>query len=247
MGLFTGKLGRYNGRGDSIYDAIVGEHNAAHYFAPFLPMAAIMSGKWVGNVYSTDASRDFTETKENSGTIAMSQDGLLFTTGAADGNSCNTQMIRAYPVTANKNAIFFCRLKCGDNANAGWVFGAHITDSDYWSTEPTQQAVFFKDKGAASNVVVGRTKDGTTGSNSASLFNAADDTYRDLCVVVKGTSGVQFFHKLSTTDTWTKSAMKSTNLPLAGQYLRLTANIENNTSGSGETMTIPYLGAYWQL
>lgn len=247
MNMRTAKVARYTGRGDPLFESIIGKHSEGHFFFPAWLHAAILSGKWVAHVWCADYSAaSFTETKENSGTIAMSADGLLFTTGIADGNSCNIQALRAVTLAAGKKALFFARLAAGDNTNSGWVFGAHVTDSDYWSTEPTHQAVFLKDKGAASNAVVGRTKDGTTGSNTASLFDAADATQYDLAVLINPGTHVQFLNKLTTTEVWTKT-VKTTNLPAAGQVMRLTLDIENYTSGTGETLTAPFYGMAWEV
>lgn len=245
MNMRTVKTARYTGRGTPLYEDILGKHSEGHFFFPAWLQAAIMAGKWVAHVWCADYSAaSFTETKENSGTIAMSAGGLLFTTGAADGNSCNIQALRAVTLAASKKALFFARLAAGDVTNSGVVFGAHVTDADYYDTVPTHQAVFNKAKGAG--VVVGTTKDGTTASDTATLFTAEDAVAYDLAVLINPGVHVQFLNKAITTEVWTKTT-KTTNLPAAGQSMRLSLNIENNTSGSGETLTAPFFGMAWEV
>jgi len=228
------KIGRYAGRGESLIDAIIGEHWLGAEFFP----SNLAAGLFGWNTYCETCgynAADWTETKENSGTIAMAAGGLLFTTGGADGNSCNIQLIRSATPAANLRIIAGGRLQSNDMTNTGIVFGLHNTDSDYWSTEPTHQAVLFKDKGAAT--FVGRTKDGTTGSSSSTLLTGANDTAYDFMVLYDGVNSAVFFGVKLASAAWAKSnfTKKATNLPASA--LRLTFNIENN-EGAANTMTV---------
>lgn len=243
----TIKLARYVGKGDPLEEFIIGDHSLGWGFFPAFVQHGILNGSWMAHVWGASyTAADFTEVKENSGTIAMSAGGLLFTTGAADGNACSTQAIRAPTLAAGKKVLFGARVAVGDLTNSAFFIGGSVTDADYWSTEPTHQAGFFKDKAAASNAMVGRTKDGTTGSNST-LINLTDAVYYDLNVLINPGTNVQFLYRApATTPTWTKTT-KTTNLPAAGQVLRHSMFFENHTSGAGETMTVPFFGMAWEI
>lgn len=243
----TIRVARFTGRGDSIDEFIMGAHDVGWSLFPAYVQLGILKGTWMGHVWGASyTAADFTEVKENSGTIAMSASGLLFTTGNADGNACSTQAVRAPTLAAGKKVVMGARISAGDLTNSALFIGASVTDADYWSTEPTHQAGFFKDKAAASNAVVGRTKDGTTGSNTT-LFNMADATLYDFVVEINPGTNVQFRYRApSTSPTWTV-VTKTTNLPAAGQVLRHSMFLENHTSGSGETLTVPFFGMAWEV
>lgn len=248
MPLQTGKLARYTGVGDRLSNMVFGDHSHPQSLVPLFPaisaLDGVVEGIWGCGNYS---STDWTVTGENSGAVAMAAGGLTLTTGNANGNATNIQALRAPTLVAGKKVLAVTRMIIADNTNTGWVFGLHVTDADYWSTEPTHQAVFFKDKGAASNAVVGRTKDGTTGSNVTG-FNAVDGTVYDLSILLNPGTDVTFAYRApATSKAWTLLTRKTTNLPAAGQVLRLTHSIENNTSGSGETYIAPSWGCFWEV
>lgn len=218
-------------------DVIVGQHDRGAFFLPAMGAAALLGyAPYYQDSLNGYIVAEWSETKENSGTIAQSADGLLFTTGGADGNSCNTQLIRSLTTSANtKRVAAYFRFQTADVTNTGIVLGLHNTDTDYYSTEPTHQAVLFKDKGAAT--CVGRTKDGTTGSNTATLATLVNDTDYDVSIVYDGYNSAVFFGIKLASAVWKNSdfVKKTTNLPAA--VLRLTMNIENN-EGAANTMLV---------
>jgi hypothetical protein len=231
-----GKIGNYTGLGPNLGDVIIGKHNVGLEFAPW-EFAYIPGYK----IYINDTSyvsADFTQTLENSGTIAMGASGTTFTTAGSAGNSVNDQLLKAVVPTTNKRFGMYCRAAVSDVTN-GFVLGFHETDSDYFSGEPVQQAVFYSPK--ASGTVFGVTASGSTSSSTSSLFTASNNIVYDFSILVdKVNNLVQFATKAASATTWNVTT-KTTNLPTAA--VRLTRNLENNAAVSG-TMTI-YKCIFW--
>jgi len=242
----TIKNGRYIGRGDDIRGLIVGEHSEAHYWMPALPYGQ-MGLQWYGmqNNGATYNAPDFTEVISGSGGIAMGAGGLLLTTGSLSANNTAIQALRARAVAAGKKMIAAARITLDDPSNAGMVFGFNTTDSDgyFAGVESGQFALVYLAKGATNQVVVGRTRDGTTASNSGTLISTmAANTAYDFVVVVDGTSAAHFFAKAASSESWTH-VVKTNNLPASGQSLRFSVEVANSAAAS-RTLTISYF-AFW--
>jgi hypothetical protein len=180
---------------------------------------------------------NWTETKENSGTIAYGTTGLLFTTGSGDGNSCNIQHKRAYTPASLKDIACAFRFTALDVLNTGLVFGMYTSDSDYFATEPIHQMVLYSAKASAG--ILGRTKDGTTGSNTAALATLEDDVVYDAYCFYDGEAGTLEFGIKEATERWeevpTQIARKTTNKPTGAMHFSI--DIENGEAAVN-TLTV---------
>lgn len=239
--LITARNGRYSGKGDPLKALIVGEHSKGHQFIPANLYAALVGFVGLSSNSSYNAP-DFTERTTGAGaSIAMGADGLVLTSGsAAATDDAQFQSIRSWTPAAGKRAVAFAKIKISDIANPGFVFGFANTVTDWFGTEATHSAAFLMAKGAAT--VVGRSKDGTTGSSSATLATMVADTFIELAVVINGTTGVEYWVKTAT-GSWTATS-KTTNLPTAA--LRLTCEIESGAAAN-KTLTLAYWGFYGQV
>jgi hypothetical protein len=233
-----GRNAEYGGKGTHPGNVVIGAHDLGLSCLPYDFSGLLTSWEWYLFNGSQWAAGDFgTPTAENSGTNAMSADGLLLTTGAADGNGNWFQLTRSKIATANKLMVAYARLSLGDVTNTGMVFGLAETVTDWFSAESASSAAFLKAKGAAT--MVGRSKDGTNGSSTGTLATLVNDTLVDLSVIhdyMGSAPVVRFGVKLASAQ-WQSSdfTVKTTNMPDDKQ--RLTVVLENN-EGSANTMLI---------
>ena len=233
---YPGKIGHYTGPGEPLTDVIIGMHDRGLQFAPW--NFAHVSTYDIHNTGMTYTAAEWTQTLENSGTIAMGTSGILFTTGAASGNNSSHQLIRDVVPNTGRRFGVFMRCSFGDLPNTGIYIGFCGTDTDYFSTEPTQQVGFFKDKGGTSDFV-GRCKDGVTGSNTSTLLaSGVVNTMYDFSILYDGPNAAVFFGVKPISRGWlaTDFTKKTTNLPSA--TVRLSAYIENDTENAANTMIV---------
>lgn len=222
---FPGKIGRYTGLGEPLTDVVVGRHDRGIEFMPWSFAHAFHYVTYYEN--GSYVAADYTQTLENVlGTIAMSVSGVLFSTASGNGNSCNDQLIRSTISASGMRMGCAFRASFQDVSNVGVVLGLHNTDSDYFSTEPTHQAVFLMEKG--SGVFVGRTKDGSTGSSTSTLLTPVANELYDFSILYDGYNGAVFFGVKAASGSWasTDFTKKTTNLPNAA--IRMSRNLENN-------------------
>lgn len=235
--LATAKNGQYNGPGDALDWLQVGAHDRGGIDGfPANPWAAYKH--WYGFAESASyTAADFTTRTTGTGAaIAMTAAGLLFTTGsAASTDDAQAQALRGFTPAAGKRAYAFARLQISDITHPLVAFGWSNTVTDYGAGESTDNALFLMAAGGAT--IVGRSKDGATGSSTSTLLTAVAATDVDLCVVIDGVSAVEFRYKLATSSTWLRSR-KTTNLPAANQRLTLAV-------GAGQTGASTVTVARW--
>lgn len=233
----TFRMGRYAGRGDDPADAIYGEHapqpSPLHYL-PMTPAARAKNWDFIDvlsqfSVSATDGAATLLTTLEGAApTYLLGAGGVTSLTGAADNNANHTALSRKWALTANKIAGTVCRVTfpSADLAQNDFTFGwgNAILDID---SKPSHGAYFAKEDGAAT--FVARSKDGTTESDTAQTSITA--VAWDLGVVINGTSSVDFYYKLATEATWTRTN-KTTNLPAAAQNMRAAMSWQNGDANA---------------
>jgi hypothetical protein len=199
----------------------VNRHDLGLRHFPATLGGAMIGWAWYAMSASYTAA-DFTETKENGGTIAMSANGLLFTTGAVDGNACHHQLIRSIAPASNKVQIYHARVSLADVTNTGFVFGGAKTVADWFAAEADDSLAFLKAKGAAT--VVGR--------STATLATLANGTLYDLTAIYDGYDSKAIFGIKAATAKWSTDnfTVKSTNLPVAA--LRMSTVYEHNEAAA---------------
>lgn len=255
--LFTGKLGRYTGRGDSdpIQNAILGEHapqNSPFHFFPLLPHLALQPG--LGQFDGWDfrsmgyQSNLFTVTTTGTGAaVGPAAGGLVLTTGNATGNNTTLQFLRTWTPADGKLMSMFFRVQASEASALGIYLGAWATDADPSSTEPTDFA-FFR-KLAAATVLLGRTNDaGGTPSNTANInasFAAATNYDLGLVLLATGTTTgtMLFYYKLASASTWDAPIVKTSDFPDAAVRFGMSAIAGQNVS---DTVTLAQ-AAFWML
>lgn len=242
MSYHTFKEGQYSGRGPDPALAIYGE-NAGPQPNPYswIPMssAAHMLNWDVYNLaqgfnYSaTDGVSDWYATLENSGT-ALQTNVLSLLTGAADNNAIHLALCKSWVVTASKTAVAICRatFPSADLVESDFAFGFGVTILDP-DSHPTDGAYIVKADGAAT--FLGRTKDNSTESDTATLGTSTAVAW-DFAVVINGTASVDFYSKLASASTWSRTS-KTSNLPRAGQKMRLGLDWQNGDANA-RTLTV---------
>lgn len=236
MGYHTYREGRYTGRGDDPAEAIYGEHapqpNPLHWL-PMTPAALYKYWDVIDltsaiNYSATNGVGEVHATLENSGTLLTTEAHRLLT-GAADNNAIHLAVNRSWPVTANKRAVSLCRVTfpAADLVENDFTFGFGVTILDP-DSKPTDGGYFAKDDGAAT--FVGRSKDNSTESDTATLGTATAVAW-DFAVALDGTAGIDFYVKLATSATWTRTR-KTTNLPRAAQKMRAGLTWQNGDANA---------------
>lgn len=177
--------------------------------------------------------------QDNSGTIlhtgtqAGYEGALTFVSGAADNDDISIQLNRAFLPAANKYAVCITRLYLPSSpaATVGEIGFGFANTCDMFASAPTHGAYIVRDDGAAT--AVGRSKDGSTSSDTSTLFTSAISTGYDLAVVINGVASVDFYYKVSTATAWNKTN-KTTNLPTQAQ--RLTLAFRNGSAAARTVM-----------
>lgn len=244
--LYTDKVGRYDGPGDDLAWAIVGEHSRQGIpWFPSNPWAAYK--KWIGFAESARyTAADFTERKTGTGAaIAMTAGGLVFTSGsAASTDDAQAQALRGWIAAlqvTGKRAVAFATVYIDDVTNPGFFFGWANTVTDWFGTEATASAGFLMAPGGAT--VVGRHKDGTTGASTSTLFSFVINTPVDLAVVIDGAGAVEYHWKLQSASVWNVSRV-TTNIPqTASVDLRWTLSLGSGESASNNVTVMRY--GFW--
>lgn len=211
---------------------VTGSVTSPYQFLPDSHLAAITSFDYfqmqAGGILvsTTEGASAFKSIQDNSGTILSTgtqagyEGGALFTSGAGDNDDLSVQLCRSFLPAANKYAVAIARiyLPSAPAATVGEIAFGFSATGDYHASEPTHNATFVRADGAAT--VVGHSKDGATGSDTATLFTSAISTGYDLAVVLNGTDSADYYWKVSTATAWNKS-VKTTNLPTTAQRLTL--------------------------
>lgn len=244
---YTDRVGRYQGRGDDLALAIVGEHapkDSPFFYMPANPFAALKYWRHFNLSWGPYVAAMHTETAVGAGSnIAAAAAGLLFTNDAADNDLMQMQTKMGFTVTALKRAMMYCKVQVSDATQSDFYAGYAVADTSIVAGIPTDHALFKKDDG--DTIVNGSTKDNSTASETANLitdFTAATDY--EFGVVIDGITQVHFHYKLASAAAWTK-VTKSTNLPRAGQVLLPTLLIQNGEAVA-KTMTVKELAYAWE-
>jgi hypothetical protein len=231
----TGKIGNYSGNGPNLADVIVGRHDLG---LEFFPMGMAHSAKYdlyTGNTSYTPT--DFTATTTGSGSISMSASGLLIATGATTSRAQDQLLFASTPVIGANGFRFgaYFEATFSDVTNTGFVLGFSATDTDWFFAEGAHSLAFLSAKGGTT--VVGRTKDGTTGSSTATLASLTNGVRYKFSCFYDAINSACFFAVKPASGVFVASdfVKKTTNLPASA--VRLTRVLDNNNTAIN-TMTV---------
>lgn len=245
---YPGKNGRYSGGGDPI-DRLIWGDNAPQY-SPFyyLPynQPTIDNNYFYWSLNRGYVAAEWTETLVDVGAgttgIARGATGLVFTNAANEDDGAQTQHLAAFTPAANKEAIFYARMKTSEATQFDWTLGFASVDTTVIASPTGHFATFRKDDG--DTTINGSTRDNSTTSDTADLITTfAADTEYDLGICIHGVGSVSFHYKLASAAVWTRVA-KTTNLPTGA--LRPTF-AELNGEATADSMTITKAIVAWML
>lgn len=247
---FTGKNGRYTGKGDPLEYEIYGEHapaNSPFFYLPTRPeLASLLRGCYYRSSVQPYTVEDFTYTETGAaGTLATDAAGLLFTNDGADNDFEQLQTLHTYTPAAGKIAVAYARLQVSDATQADTYFGFATADTSIVASEPTNSAIFKKDDG--DTILNGHTNDGGVGTETSNLItNWTAATDYDLGVVIVPTSAsagtVHFCYKLASASSWSR-VTKTTDFPagaVCGTFLN------QNGEAVAKTMTVSRWVFFWE-
>lgn len=165
-----------------------------------LPGAAAFARRYYGafdhfapsRLASTTAYDGFTVTAITAGTLVMADavgGWLNLTGGAADGRGIQMQSDgEMFLPAANKDIWFEARIKVADADDIDWFLGLASTDTNIFSTDPTELIAFRGDDGDAN--IDFQVRNGGTGAQADSGTDLSDATARILGFHVIGATSV---------------------------------------------------------
>jgi hypothetical protein len=150
--------------------------------------------------WSTYSATNQTETKDNSGTIAVGGEGILMTTGGADGNDNAWTSLRSRTLALGEIYVGIANLSISDADKVGMNFGFSTATTAELQTADAADGVYYA-KGKAAATVVGRVvSNAGTAADTGTLLTLADG--------VAQTIKVQFCVE-SATSAWGKWIVQS--------------------------------------
>ncbi len=153
----------------------------------------------------------------DSGEVHAVQDAdggiLLVTTNDADNdNVCLESQGEAWKLETGKKAWLKIRLKVEDADDSDFYFGWHTTDTNPFSTAPTQRAYFALTEGAAT--VTFDMDDNSTDAESDTVATLSDDTYVVLAMYYDGKGNIELYADGVKITTMTSVSIPSTEMAL---------------------------------
>lgn len=173
------------------------------------------------NDFDVFTAGDWTITALDGGTdsgevtaVADADGGVLtVTTNDADNdNVCLESQGESWKFETGKKLWLAIRFKVEDADDSDFYFGLHNTDTNPFSTAPTQRAYFLLAEGAAT--VTFNVDDTSTDASSGTVKTLADDTYTTLAAYYDGATTIELFADGTKVAEMTSVAIPTTELAL---------------------------------
>ena len=233
------KSGRYSGRGDDAEKLVYGR--GPFGFWPALPIGMQKYSHYISACSYTAA--DWTETKTNSGSIAMVAAGLALANGVTDTNNTTAQMLRGFTVAAGKHATAMFRITLANVAIQKAAFGFYLTGAAPIGIIPVSGAWFQKST-TATGVITGITTAASADQTSATLATMTNGVAWDFCVTINGTTNAQFWAKTAAAEDWGTPTTHTTKV--AAGAMRFSLNTTAANSGGAATLLVPMMAVAWE-
>ncbi|HUU90643.1 MAG TPA: hypothetical protein VM238_05465 [Phycisphaerae bacterium] len=209
----------------NVFSPATDVRNAYQFFDDFCPSL----------IESTTACAGYDVTALVAGTLVMQDTagGWLGLVGGADGQGIQLQADGAmFTPTADKDIFFECSLKIEDADDADWMIGLAVTDTNIFSTDPTELIVF---RGADSSANIDfQVRNASTGASADTGVDAADGTAVRLGFWVRGvTSVIPYINGTAYTAV-------TANIP-SGDALRVTYGMQNGATSANQTVAIDWI------
>jgi len=169
------------------------------------------------------------------GTLAMADEAggvLTLNGGATDGDGVQMQAGgECFLPAANKDIYIEARLKIQDADDLDWFFGLACTDTNIFSTQPTELIAFLGDDGDAN--LDFQVRNGGAGAQADTAVDMANDTYKYLGFHVVGVTKVVPY-----IDGVAQTAVTA-NMPTA--LMRLTMGMLNGATTANQLLSLDWI------
>lgn len=187
---------------------MLGMPDPTKYHTYFNDFDVFTAGDWT--VTALDGGTDSAEVTA----VADADGGILtVTTNDADNdNVCLESQGESWKLESGKKAWLKCRFKIADADDSDVYIGFHTTDTNPFSTAPTQRAYFVLAEGAAT--VTFNVDDNSTDASSGTVATLADDTYVTLGMYYDGKGTIELYADDVKTATMSSVSIPSTEMAL---------------------------------